>query len=147
MKTEETSEFDFEGMPKENPFTVPAGYFDRFPTNIAERIHEENKVKNLPLFLRPSSLAAAAVFLIIAGVLGYRYFIGSTNELTNEEISTYVSQEGIIDEVEVDELIENPHFALNSDSITYQNSDTEKTEIQNYLLEEGIEDSDIINEL
>ena len=147
MKTEETSEFDFEGMPKENPFTVPAGYFDRFPVNIAERIHEENKVKHLPLFLRPSSLAAAAVFLIIAGVLGYRYFIGSTNELTNEEISTYVSQEGIIDEVEVDELIENPHFALNSDTTTYQNSDTEKTEIQNYLLEEGIEDSDIINEL
>jgi hypothetical protein len=147
MKTEETSEFDFEGMPKENPFTVPADYFDRFPTNIAERIHEENKVKHLPLFLRPSSLAAAAVFLIIAGVLGYRYFIGSTNELTNEEISTYVSQEGIIDEVEVDELIENPHFALNSDTTTYQKYDTEKTEIQNYLLEEGIEDSDIINEL
>ena len=147
MKTEETSEFDFEGMPKENPFTVPAGYFDRFSVNIAERIHEENKVKHLPLFLRPSSLAAAAVFLIIAGVLGYRYLTGTSNELTNEEISTYVYQEGIIDEVEVDELIDNPHFALNSDTTTYQKYDTEKTEIQNYLLEEGIEDSDIINEL
>ena len=147
MKTEETSKYDFEGMPKENPFTVPAGYFDRFPTNIAERIHEEKKVKPRILFLRPSSLAAAAVFLIIAGVLGYRYLTGTSNELTNEEISTYVYQEGIIDEVEVDELIENPHFALNSDTTTYQNSDTEKNEIQNYLLEEGIEDSDIINEL
>jgi hypothetical protein len=147
MKTDETSEFDFEGMPKENPFTVPAGYFDRFPASITERIHEENKVSPRTLFIRPSSLAAAAVFLIIAGVLGYRYFIGSTNELTNEEISTYVSQEGIIDEVEVDELIENPHFALNSDTTAYQKYDTEKTEIQNYLLEEGIEDSDIINEL
>lgn len=147
MKTEETSEFDFEGMPKENPFTVPTGYFDHFPANIAERIHEENKVKLLPLFLRPSSLAAAAVFLIIAGVLGYRYFNGSSNELSNEEISTYVYQEEIIDDVEIDELIENPHFALNSDTTTYQNSDTEKNEIQNYLLEEGIEDSDIINEL
>ena len=147
MKTEETSKYDFEGMPKENPFTVPAGYFDRFPVNITERIHEENKVKHLPLFLRPSSLAAAAVFLIIAGVLGYRYLTGTSNELTNEEISTYVYQEGIIDEVEVDELIDNPHFALNSDTTTYQKYDTEKTEIQNYLLEEGIEDSDIINEL
>ena len=49
--------------------------------------------------------------------------------------------------MEVDELIDNPHFALNSDTTTYQKYDTEKTEIQNYLLEEGIEDSDIINEL
>jgi hypothetical protein len=147
MKTEETSDFDFEGMPKDNPFTVPAGYFDHFPKNIAERIHKENKVRPQTLFLRPSSLAAAAVFLIIVGVLGYRYFTGSSNELTNEEISTYVSQEGIIDEVEVEELIENPHFALNSDTTTLQKYDTEKTEIQNYLLEEGIEDSDIINEL
>ncbi len=147
MKTEETSEFDYEGMPKENPFTVPSGYFDRFPENIAERIHEENNIRPRTLFIRPSSLAAAAVFLIIAGVLGYRYSTGSTNELTNEEISTYVYQEGIIDEVEVDELIENPHFALNSDSTTNQKYDAEKTEIQNYLLEEGIEDSDIINEL
>jgi len=147
MKTEETSEFDFEGMGKENPFTVPAGYFDRFSVNIAERIHEENKVRPRTLFLRPSSLAAAAVFLIFAGVLGYRYFTGSSDTLTNEEISTYVSQEGIIDEVEVEDLIENPHFALNSDTTTYLKNDIEKTEIQNYLLEEGIEDADIINEL
>ncbi len=148
MQTEETPDFTSNRFPKENPFRVPDGYFDRFPAKLAERMAEEKKVKRFPFpaLLRPAPLLAAAMMLVIAGVFGYRILSGPADPLTEEEISTYVYQEGIIDEIEVDDILESTEMADFSDSTTTHSHSSESDEIQRYLLEENIDEADIINE-
>jgi hypothetical protein len=149
MNPEETPDFIPEDFPKGNPFRVPEGYFDRFPAKLAERMEEDKKIRRFPFpsLLKPAPLLAAACMLIIAGVFGYRMLSGPADPLTEDEISTYVYQEGIIDELEVDDILESTDMAESTDTTPTRTSTNENDEIQHYLLDEDIDDADIINEL
>lgn len=136
-----------EGMKRENPFLVPDGYFDRFPLKIAERIAEENqsKVIRFAPLIKPAPLLAIAATLITIAVVSYKIFNKPTDVFEQDEISNYVYQEGIIDELSDEEILDYSDFA-NADS-TIHKSDSETTQIQNYLLDEDVDINDIINEM
>lgn len=147
MNTEDNNDFRIEGLPKENPFKVPEGYFDRFPSRLAERMEEEKKIIRFPFasFLRPAPMVAAAAMLITVGIFGYKMLTGPADPLTDEEISTYVYQEGIIDEFELDELIENTDMAdieLNDSTLTPDQSNPSQR-----MSDDELDASELIDEL
>jgi hypothetical protein len=147
MKHEDTPNNLPEGMNRENPFRVPDGYFERFPIKIAERIAEENqsKVIRFAPLLKPAPMLAIAATLITIAVVSYKIVHKPTDTFEQDEISNYVYQEGIIDELSDEEILDYSDFA-DADS-TFHKSDSETTHIQNYLLDEDVDINDIINEM
>lgn len=138
-----------DGVNRENPFRVPDGYFDRFPNKIAERIAEENqsKVIRFAVLLKPASLLAIAATLITIAVVSYKIFNKPADAFDQDEISTYVYQEGIIDELSDEEILGYSDYAA-ADSTSYSSkSDLVTNTIQNYLLDEDVDINDIINEM
>lgn len=138
-------------LPSENPFKVPDGYFDRFSSRMADRIVEENQTSRFPFpaLLRPIPILGFASMMVIVSVLAIKHFSASTAPLTDEEISTYVYQEGIIEEMDLDELIEysSVSFADTTKKGSKHKSEEEQNEIEKYLIDEDIDLNDIINEL
>jgi len=145
MKTEDNSEHDLQGFSRENPFRVPDGYFDRLPSAMSDRIAQQNRKPRftLAIFLKPiPAFAAAAV--ITAGIIAFNLLSSSNKPLTKEEITNYVYQEGIIEDLTDEDILE---YAFLNTSKTDTTSNSEVEMIQDYLLDQGLEESDIINEL
>lgn len=147
---------DFESrFSRENPFSVPEGYFDRFSLRMNERIAEEKRSRKFPFpaFLKPAPVIAFATLLVLGGIFSIRLYNRNQSELSNEEISRYVYQEGI-DELDLDEIIEYSELGY-ADTIeesatpnkrNKRKNEKEIDEIQKYLLDEDIDLNDIINE-
>jgi hypothetical protein len=146
MQEQENNKLNQPVFPKENPFKVPDGYFDRFPSRMSDRIADEKITFKFPFpsLLKPAPIIAFASIAVFIGIYTLNVFRTNSNTLTDEEVSTYVYQEGIIDEVELDEIIEYSEIAI-ADTITIK--ENESNEIERYLLDEDIDLNDIINEL
>ncbi|MEX1188614.1 MAG: hypothetical protein WED33_05105 [Bacteroidia bacterium] len=134
------------GFPKGNPFKVPEGYFDRFPSRMLDKIENENSSYQSPfsILLKPVFLLAAASVTIFIGIYILKVDKQDSQLVSADEISRYVYQEGIIDEIDINEIIEY------SDATIYdaiEVSENESSEIEKYLLDEDIDINDIINEL
>jgi cell division septation protein DedD len=147
MKTEDNLGPDLQGFQKENPFRVPDGYFDRFPLKMSERIAEQKKQSRFHFhsLFKPVPLFATAAVLVAVGVIAFNLLSSSKESLTQEEISNYVYQEDIIDEFTDDDILEYAVLSTTNADTSSQNSEVE--EIQDYLLDQGLDESDIINEL
>ena len=147
MKTEDNFEQDLKGFNKENPFRVPDGYFDRFPLKMSERIAEQKKQSRFHFqsLFKPVPVFATAAVLVAVGVIAFNLLSSSNEPLTQEEISNYVYQEDIIDEFTDDDILEYAVLSITNADTSSQNSEVE--EIQDYLLDQGLDESDIINEL
>lgn len=151
MQTDENHSPELPGIPRENPFSIPEGYFDRFPLKMADRVAtEKGKFRfPFPILLKPVPMFATALLLLSTLVIGYRYLSSGGDALSEEEISTYVYQEGILDEFSEEELLEYAELPLlESDTLQKTNKPSaDQRGIQEYLIESGIDESDIINEL
>jgi hypothetical protein len=149
MKTEDNFEPDLKGFNKENPFRVPDGYFDRFPMKMSERINQEKTRFTFPFpsLLKPIPMFATAAVVITVGIFGLKTLTKSDETLSEEEISNYVYQEGIIDELTEEELIEYSNLAFTEEDTTTQTINTDDQTIQEYLLDQDLDEADIINEL
>lgn len=149
MKTEDNFEPDLKGFNKENPFRVPDGYFDRFPMKMSERINQEKSRFTFPFpsLLKPIPMFATAAVVITVGVFGLKTLTKSDETLSEEEISNYVYQEGIIDELTEEELIEYSDLAFTEEDTITQTINTDDQTIQEYLLDQDLDEADIINEL
>jgi hypothetical protein len=149
MKTKFFEDFDSDDENRENPFKVPEGYFDRFPMKMANRLQEERQIRHFPFpaLLRPVPLVAAFATLVIIAVFGYKLFIQQPEQLSQDEISSFVYQEGIIDELDEDDILHYSGIA-SADSTGIRNPNTEENNvIQHYLIDEDIELNEIIDEL
>ena len=154
MNTEDTPDF-LKGSPSgnsgKNPFRVPDNYFDDFPNKIQSSIAGEAKKSNVSFFLsrsflRPVGMMSVCIVLILTGIFTYRSFNHKSEILTSEEIAFYCNQQGLIDDLDETELILISSYA-NEPHKHKTEADKEAEVIQRYLLEEGIEMNDIINEL
>ena len=77
---------------KENPFSVPQGYFTAVEDAVHQKIHKEEKVNPLVSFFK-TTVALASVFGIIFG-LGYgAMYLTDTLDTTSTEIPAYASNE------------------------------------------------------
>ena len=150
MQTDENHIPEIPGLNRVNPFSVPEGYFDRFPMKMADRIADERSRFRFPFpsLLKPIPMLATALVLFSVLVVGYRYLNTSGDPLSDEEISTYVYQEGILDEFSEEELLEYSELSFSgTDTGTAYQPTADHQGIQEYLIESGIDEADIINEL
>ena len=77
---------------KENPFSVPQGYFAAVEDAVHQKIHKEEKVNPLASFFK-TTVALASVFGIVFG-LGYgAMYLTDTLDTTSTEIPAYASNE------------------------------------------------------
>ncbi len=106
-----------EDMPKNNPFKVPEGYFDRLPGIIQARVAEKSDVMEAkPYFWYALQYALPVIVLAIVAVI---YLVPSTPQsvdsmlasVSTEELVAYLEQS----EITTEELLEN--MDLNTENV------------------------------
>lgn len=102
-----------EDIPKNNPFSVPDGYFEKLPGVIQARVAEGTQKQSRPFFQYALRVALPVVALVIVAVV---YFMPSTRENYNdilasvdtEQLTAYLEEsdltvDELLDEAELDE--------------------------------------------
>lgn len=151
METERNDELKdapgLRGMKKENPFTVPEGYFDSLSARIQDRINApQPKTVWEKLFqpLQRPAFAYASItvaMLICAGV----YFNQKQNPVATKQVADVnitaddIYNSGII--YEYDESILTEVLAANT------NTQQSSTEVEDYLIDSNTDESELINAL
>jgi hypothetical protein len=79
-----------EDIPKNNPFSVPDGYFDKLPGVIQARIAEGAEKQALPYFRYALQYALPVIALIIVAVL---YFTPKETESYNDILATVSTEQ------------------------------------------------------
>jgi hypothetical protein len=134
---------------RENPFRVPDGYFDSFPTLISEKIAAQNSRPGWIVFLQnvfqPKYVVAMCVFAIVltSGIfyfnqhpkLSHEQILLSFDDLNN---SNYIEQ---IDEMDLIDA-----YSSVSYSEAYKSGEN-NSDIQNYLIDNQTDNALIENEL
>lgn len=135
---------------KGNPFGVPENYFEKLPSKIFRLIEEQEspKISVISPYRRALIFVSYAAMVTVVCLIGLKILIPTKTELTADEISEYVNQNGIIDDLEIDEIVSysssnlldsiNAHTSLNREEVNY---------IESILLEEDVEMDDLINAL
>jgi hypothetical protein len=155
MNTSENMDDELKDAPllksisRENPFKVPDGYFDSFPTLISEKIAAQNSKPGWAIFLQnvfqPKYVVAMSVFAIVL-TSGIFYF-NQHPKLSNEEIllsyddlnnSNYIEQ---IDEMDLIDA-----YSSVSYSEAYKSGEN-NSDIENYLIDNQTDNALIENEL
>ncbi|MEO8148466.1 MAG: hypothetical protein ABI723_12550 [Bacteroidia bacterium] len=140
------------GMEKKNPFEVPDGFFDSFSSKIQDKIAAEKKQSVWSLIYqnitRPKVAipVLASVCIIVVGIK-FLYTPGSINR--NDEVAiTYndLSQSAYLDDIDesvLTDALNQTTSTVNSDSKT----ESDSYRIENYLIENNIDVTDLENEL
>jgi len=129
------------GNGKQNPFSVPGGYFEKLPYEITDRVHTDKSgtIQTILSFKTIMVSGVAAVLLIVAMFLINKKNDVYKHELTAEDITTSVLMTDIEESVIIDEL-QAPSFA----EVT---TVAENEPIHDYLIENQTDITLIINEL
>lgn len=139
------------GIKKENIFSVPNDYFEHLPYTIGERInaekHQTSWIEKLAWIIRPKFAIPVSMAIIVA-VIGLTLNINTENTKDVEYASneSSISYEEIdkshylndIDEAMLIEEIEVEHIS---------NSNKENEVIENYLMDNHTDVSQLINQL
>ncbi|HKR07260.1 MAG TPA: hypothetical protein VJY62_21680 [Bacteroidia bacterium] len=134
-------------MSRENPFKVPDGYFESFPTIITERITSQRSKPAWIIFLKnvfqPKYVVAMLVFAaaLTSGVVYFNQHPAATDR---EIILSYddLNNSNYIAQFDESDLIDAYLSGANADK-----SNESNTEIENYLLDNQTDISIIENEL
>ena len=137
-----------EKMKGKRSFTVPEQYFDTLPGRISGIIKNHEAPSASPVRAErrlPVYLYAAAAFtgLLIVGYLSMRLFFDTNpqNELSQNEVIEYI--EFYTDDFDESLVEENLESAWPGPEV----SDEQKDAIITYLLNEGIDEQVLLNEL
>lgn len=134
-------------MSRENPFKVPDGYFDSFPTLISEKIASSHSKPGWIIFLKnvlqPKYVVAMFVFAA-ALTSGIVYFNQHPAAKDQEMILSYddLTNSNYIAQFDESDLIEAYNSNSETDKVNENNS-----EIENYLIDNQTDISLIENEL
>lgn len=121
-------------IPKYNPFSVPANYFEEFPTDLQNKI-ADNKTSIkwtdwLVLLLKPSfSVPVLSVLLITFVGIKNIDKIGEQTAIVQDSYSLYDELENIDESMLIDEVVNNADDQVTAES-----------EIEEYLIENEIEE-------
>jgi len=130
-------------LPKDVPYRVPDRYFDEFAERLNARIRSEKKNRSyltLPAALRP--YASAAIIIIAAVISGSLIFRNPGRPDKPVTLQTEISQ-----------LIEDDIYSYDESIIIEaigsgdNRNDTGSEEVIDYLLNEDITETDLINAL
>ena len=131
---------------KENSFKVPDNYFDDFPTIIQEKISTKPSFflsKYLFFIFRPQVIAAFS--LIVIFVVSYSVFNShqKTNMLSSTDLTEYFEQNlsDYDEDLLIDLIVNDPDIDISN------NSDKDNDEITDYLINNDIDYSTLVNGL
>ncbi len=135
------------GMKRENPFTVPHGYFDSLSSRIQDRINAPQAISIWEKLLLPLQRPAFAYVTITIAMLicASVYFTQKKNNVATPQVAEVnitaddIYNSGIIYEYDENTLTE----VLAANTSTKQSS----TELEDYLIDINTDESDLINEL
>jgi hypothetical protein len=124
-----------EDIPKNHPFKVPEGYFDRLPGVIQARIAEKSEVKEAKPYFRYALQYALPI--IILAVVAVIYFVPKDGQdvdtmlasVSTEELVAYLEDS----EITTEELLE---------EMTLDDESVEAIESQSYFNLDGLENFD-----
>ena len=143
---------------KHNPFTVPDGYFDALPAQIMDKVRRDAETRpafgihKLFWLFRPQWMVAT--FMVVVAICFF-FRNGKTNAVSYEAIAANIpdsvivqSLQNNIDHVDVASLEEaNKNAGVTTMLPQQLAQDTTNEQITNYLINNGIDASDIENEL
>ncbi|MEO5572101.1 MAG: hypothetical protein ABIT08_12345 [Bacteroidia bacterium] len=136
-------------MSRENPFKVPDGYFDSFPTIISEKIAAQNSKPDWAIFLQnvfqPKYVVAMLVFAVVL-TSGIFYFNEHSKLNQQEMLLSYddLNNLNYIEQIDESDLID--AYSSVSNSEVYQSSE-DNSDIENYLIDNQTDNAIIENEL
>jgi len=126
-------------------YKVPEGYFEELSSNISDKIAAPNNTVNESVFssiFKTRYLIPVAGVAIIAIAFIVLPFDGSDNTINQTEITTLsIEESGIVDDIEESLIVES--YILETLDVPEETS----TDIEDYLINNNIELSQIINEL
>ncbi|MBN1599615.1 MAG: hypothetical protein JW894_15075 [Bacteroidales bacterium] len=137
------------GTDKDNPFSVPDGYFEQFPDKMMSRIMRGKKDYQpgiIRLHTSVLKVAVSAAAVLIIGIISFKLFVRNNNDnLTKEQIASVL-------ELEFYDLDEGMNLYTSDDQeydlIGSETADADyKDEIIQYLVDEDIAIEQIIKEL
>jgi len=137
-------------FPKGNPFDVPENYFNEFPVRIANLIEQNDspKIISISPFRKAFVFIAYAAIVVVVCTIGFTFLIPINPELTADDISEYMNQQGIIDELAIDEIVGySPSKAIDTINIHSLINLEEVNTIEAMLLEEDVDLIELINTL
>jgi hypothetical protein len=131
-------------IPKYNPYEVPENYFDELPTLVQEKANQQTVkfsiLEWLLLFIKPRVLVPVCSIALIA-FLGIKY-ITNTAQLPVVEIAEETTIEEQLYTIDEATIIEK----LTADATIQNEGATEEDNIENYLLENNLDESNLNNE-
>ena len=130
-------------MPKYNEFEVPTDYFDELPSRVQQRIIDtkpsfSSALEWLLLLIRPRFIipVLTVAFIAVAGI----NFMNKNAELPKTELAEELSVEDQLYNIDEATIIE----SLNADGgIENEATSTEDSNIENYLIDNGVDESSI----
>jgi hypothetical protein len=136
-----------EGM---QPFAAPEGYFDSFPNRMAYRTEVKKDAKrnfDIEFLFRPVAITTIVLFVIGTVVLTFQgsETVNTENNASGETLLSYVEQEGILDELSEDELVE--HFFEEGVTSVENDEDSLSIEITEELVNDDFIDFETYDEL
>ena len=130
---------------KYNPFEVPKDYFEELPTIIQERVVESKESSSLLdwlFWLLKPRLAVSMIAILIISVVGIYYM--NNNSIQNTEATEELSLEDNLYYINENEILE--HLTADA-SIGFESASEDENSIENYLLDNNIDESNLSNEL
>ncbi len=129
---------------KYHPFEVPADYFEELPSIIQERViaskNRHSYIEWLFLLLKPR-FAFPIIAIVVATVIGINYINNKvelkneTEELSLEDHLYYIDESEIVEQLTADACIEKESVSEDDNNI------------ENYLLDNNIDESSLNKEL
>lgn len=132
------------------PFEAPKDYFEAFPNRVSYRIQagtKSTKRFDVEFIFRP--IAITTILMVVIGTAILTFYSPTTDKAqsiqSEETLLSYVEQEGILDELSEEELIE--HFSPQPSEINETPVDSLSQEISEELVDEDFIDFESYYEL
>ena len=132
------------------PFAAPEGYFDSFPNRMAYRVQakqQKTQIFAFDVLFRPMAITTIVLFVFGTAILTFQgsETEHSENNASGETLLSYVEQEGILDELSEDELVE--HLFEEGVTSVENDEDSLSIEITEELVNEDFIDFETYDEL
>lgn len=134
------------GLEKKNPFLVPENYFENFINRISEKIpaKKEATIISIGIYLKKYKYSAVAIAAAVAALIALYLFYPSSTSMQKREL--FVSAEDISNSLyfqEIDEATIIDEINVNS----FKEVPNKNNFIEDYLIDNDIDENTIINEL
>ncbi|MFN5370500.1 MAG: hypothetical protein ACK5B6_03465 [Bacteroidia bacterium] len=132
------------------PFDAPKDYFDAFPNRVSYRIQagtKSTKRFDVDFIFRP--IAITTILMVVLGSAILTFYSPTTDKAqsiqSEETLLSYVEQEGILDELSEDELVD--HFFEEGVTSVENDEDSLSIEITEELVNDDFIDFETYDEL